>query len=245
MKGETVGRPTYDVVELSRDLIRFRTINPPGGERPCAEFLAELLHGFGFEISLRALSADRASVIATSPTAGRSAPLVFTGHIDVVPLGTRAWTRDPFGADLVDGRIHGRGSSDMKSGVAAFICAALNVAGESQAPDLKLVITAGEETGCAGASALVAGGDLGRAGAIVVAEPTANAVCVGHKGALWLNAVATGIAAHGSMPERGDNAIYKAARLINGLQSFTFDVAAHPTLGAPTLSDTGVLIAEA
>jgi succinyl-diaminopimelate desuccinylase len=234
--GDVVDRSTYDVVELTRELIRFETINPPGSERRCAEFVAELLHGFGFEVSLRELAADRASVIATSPGTSHAAPLVFTGHFDVVPLGTRAWTHDPFGADVIDGRIYGRGSSDMKSGVAAFLCAALKVVGESGIPNLKLVVTAGEETGCDGASALAAEGNLGRAAAIVVAEPTANAVCVGHKGALWLNAIATGVAAHGSMPERGDNAIYKAARVINGLQSFSFEGAVHPTLGAPTLS---------
>ena len=71
------------------------------------------------------------NLIATLPDGSSRAPLVFTGHIDVVPLGTRAWTHDPFAAQVVDGRLYGRGSSDMKSGVAAFVCAALRHASEA------------------------------------------------------------------------------------------------------------------
>jgi len=226
----------YDAVELTRQLIRFDTVNPPGQERRCAAFLAEILQGAGFEISLHELGPDRANLIATLPRASDGPPLVFTGHLDVVPLGTRRWARDPFGAETSDGRIHGRGSSDMKSGVAAFVCSALAVARDSDPPNVRLVITAGEETGCTGAMALAREADLGSAAAMVVGEPTGNAVCVGHKGALWLTAVTTGVTAHGSMPERGDNAIYKAARVIGRLESFAFEAAPHETLGPPTLS---------
>lgn len=225
-----------DPVELTRELIRFDTINPPGQEGRCAAFLAEILRGAGFDISLRELGPDRANLIATLPHASGEPALVFTGHLDVVPLGTRPWARDPFGAEVSEGRIHGRGSSDMKSGVAAFVCAAMAVARDSTPPNIRLIITAGEETGCAGAMALANEGDLGAAAAMVVGEPTGNAVCVGHKGALWLTAVTTGVTAHGSMPERGDNAVYKAARAIERLESFEFGAAAHEVLGRPTLS---------
>jgi succinyl-diaminopimelate desuccinylase len=228
---------TLDPVELTRELIAFDTVNPPGQEKRCAEFLSDILSRAGFETTLREFGHERANLIAKRRGAGDRAPFVFTGHIDVVPLGARAWTRDPFAAEIVDGRLYGRGSSDMKSGIAAFVCAALQHANDdAEAPNLTLIITSGEETGCVGASSLVAEGGLGTAGAIVVGEPTANAVCVGHKGALWLNAITTGITAHGSMPERGDNAIYKAARAIGRLESFAFDAASHPVLGSPTLS---------
>jgi len=231
-----VNRTIPDPVELTRQLIRFDTVNPPGRERSCMAFLAEILHGGGFEVALRELDVDRANLIAQIPAAKDAARLVFTGHVDVVPLGTRTWSRDPFAADCVDDRLYGRGSSDMKSGVAAFVCAALAVRDDPEPPAVTLVITAGEETGCDGALSLVKHGGLGRAEAIVVCEPTANAVCVGHKGALWLQATTSGITAHGSMPERGDNAIYKAARVIGRLESFVFDASPHPMLGRPTLS---------
>lgn len=228
---------TPDPVELTRELIAFDTVNPPGQEKRCARFLADILSRAGFDTTLREFGRDRANLIAKWRGAAEAPPLVFTGHIDVVPLGARAWTRDPFAAEIVDGRLYGRGSSDMKSGIAAFVCAALqHASGPVDMPTLTLIITSGEETGCVGASSLVAEGGLGTAGAIVVGEPTANAVCVGHKGALWLNAITTGVTAHGSMPDKGDNAISKAARVIGRLESFAFATEPHAVLGAPTLS---------
>ena len=226
-----------DPVALTQQLIRFDTVNPPGRERECAMHLADLLDAGGFEVRLVELAGDRrASLIARHGRPGSGKPLVFTGHIDVVPLGTRTWSRDPFGGEIGDGRIHGRGASDMKSGVAAFVAAAMDAAGRGDSPELVLVITAGEETGCEGAESIVAAGLQGEAGALVVCEPTANAPFVGHKGALWLKAVLSGITAHGSMPERGDNAVYKAARAVNRLSCFHFGTPAHPVLGAPTLN---------
>jgi succinyl-diaminopimelate desuccinylase len=176
---------------------------------------------------------------------GGRPPLAFTGHLDVVPLGSAAWQHAPFGGDIVDGRLYGRGSSDMKSGVAAIVCAAIAQAARLQklshdSPGLSLIFTAGEETGCEGAFAMARHPDaaalLGRAGALVVAEPTANAPLIGHKGALWLRASATGTTAHGSMPEQGDNAIYKIARAALALEGFAFETPAHPLMGAPTLN---------
>jgi succinyl-diaminopimelate desuccinylase len=168
-------------------------------------------------------------------------PICFTGHVDVVPLGSSKWAHDPFGAEIVDGKLYGRGSSDMKSGVAAFTIAAIAVANEiKDSAGLTLVITAGEETGCEGAFHLVGMEDvaeiLGQAGALVVAEPTGNEPLVGHKGALWLKASATGITAHGSMPENGDNAIYKIARAALQLENFDFGTPAHALMGQGTLN---------
>jgi succinyl-diaminopimelate desuccinylase len=99
-----------------------------------------------------------------------------------------------------------------------------------------LVITAGEETGCEGAFRLLHDGALGRAGAMVVAEPTANYPFVGHKGAFWLRARTRGVTAHGSMPEKGDNAVYKAARAVAKLEAFRFSNPAHPLMGQATLN---------
>ena len=99
------------------------------------------------------------------------------------------------------------------------------------------MITAGEETGCEGAAHLAAQGHaLGEASAIVVGEPTDNDPLVGHKGALWLKGVTEGVGAHGATPERGVNAVYKAARAISKLEQFGFNVRPHDLLGGPTLN---------
>jgi len=95
----------------------------------------------------------------------------------------------------------------MKSGVAAFGVA---LAGKlANTPGVVMYITAGEETDCTGAAAMARETSLPRVGALVVAEPTGNQPLVGHKGALWLEAVTTGVTAHGSMPEKGVNAVHK------------------------------------
>jgi succinyl-diaminopimelate desuccinylase len=99
------------------------------------------------------------------------------------------------------------------------------------------VLTAGEENGCEGARFLAERGLLPeRMGALVVGEPTANRPLVGHKGVLWLEIEFAGRTAHGSAPELGDNAVYKAARMIRRLESWTFAAKPHPVLGPPTLN---------
>jgi succinyl-diaminopimelate desuccinylase len=240
----------HDPVQLTRALLRFDTVNPPGREQPCVELLADLLTDAGFACRTHAFAPQRTSLVARlagSGSAGEGrAPLAFTGHVDVVPLGNAPWQHDPFGAVVVDGKLYGRGASDMKSGVAAFTTAALAAGarwrdeGRRGGPGISLIITAGEETGCEGAFAMAASPQarelLGTAGALVVAEPTANRPVLGHKGAFWLAAKTRGTTAHGSMPERGDNAIYKMARAALALERFEFDSPSHPLMGAPTLN---------
>ncbi len=230
-----------DAVALTQTLVRMNTVNPPGNEDPCCAALADLLSAAGFSCARYEFAPRRTSLVAKIGGRSDKAPLCFTGHVDVVPLGAAPWRYDPFAAEIVDGKLYGRGASDMKSGVAAFVAAALDLAaGLKEGPGLVLIVTAGEETGCEGAFDLArrhqVGRILGSAGAIVVAEPTANYPLVGHKGAFWLKARTTGVTAHGSMPERGDNAIYKAARAVSALERFEFEAAPHPLMGRATLN---------
>jgi succinyl-diaminopimelate desuccinylase len=232
---------TPDAIALTRALVRMNTINPPGNEDQCTAHLGALLEGAGFRCATYEFAPRRTSLIARIGGSAGKAPLCFTGHVDVVPLGAAAWSRDPFAAEIADGKLHGRGSSDMKSGVAAFVTAAIEQAPHlASGPGLTLVITAGEETGCEGAFHLAALHEveriLGAAGALVVAEPTSNYPLVGHKGAFWLTAKTKGTTAHGSMPERGDNAVYKAARAVSALARFDFGVAPDALMGPATLN---------
>lgn len=225
-------------VELTQDLVRFNTINPPGAERACAERLASLLEGTGFAVELIPFGEGRAQLVARIGGMPGKLPLGFTGHLDTVPLGARPWSVDALAAEIADGKLYGRGSSDMKSGVAAFVTACMALADKlTGTPGVVLIITAGEETGCSGAEALTKGTtQLPHIGALVVAEPTGNRPLVGHKGALWLEATTIGVTAHGSMPEKGVNAVYKAARAVTALQDFDFNIARHDVLGGPTLN---------
>lgn len=222
---------------LTRELLAFNTINPPGMERACARHLGALLEGAGFRVEYHEFAETRTSLIATLGGNDERAPICFTGHIDTVPLGAARWTRDAFAGETDGDRLYGRGSTDMKSGIAAFVAAAVELAPHlERSPGLTLVITAGEEVGCEGARFLADRKLLGRAGAIVVAEPTANYPYVGHKGLAWFEVETRGVTAHGSMPEVGDNAIVKMAKVIGDLEHFHFPVESHPVMGKPTLN---------
>ena len=229
-----------DLIQLTRDLIRFETINPPGNETPCAQYIGGILEQAGFRIAYYPLDGNesRANLVARIGGVGTRKPLCLSGHTDVVPLGAAPWTVSPFAGEIADGKIFGRGSTDMKGGVAAIVAAAVDLAPHLDGtPGLMLVITASEETGCQGANFLVAqDGALGEAGALLVAEPTANRPLNGHKGVLRVEGRATGITAHGSMPEQGDNAVYKAARVVGKLERLRLEEGRTLKGGLPTLN---------
>jgi len=226
-----------DPIALSRELVAFNTINPPGQEMNCIRHLERILADAGLETSVHAFAPDRANLVARIGGKGNKPPLCFTGHVDTVPLGNAAWSVDPFAGEIIDGKLYGRGTTDMKCGVAAFVAAICGMADQLRdTGGVMMAITAGEEIGCEGAFELARANVLGQAGALVVAEPTSNVAVVGHKGALWLKLICKGVTAHGSMPHLGVNAAYKAARAITLLEQFQFNVAPHPHLGSPTLN---------
>jgi succinyl-diaminopimelate desuccinylase len=226
-----------DAVALTRELLRFDTINPPGQERECARHAGALLEGWGYRVDYHEYAERRTSVVARAGGSDEKPPLCLTGHIDTVALGAAAWTRDPFAGETDGDRLYGRGSSDMKAGVAAILLAARNLAKKlSGTPGVVIVLTAAEEGGCIGSQHLARTQLLGRAGAMVVGEPTSNAPLVGHKGSLKFHAKFRGVSAHGSMPELGVNAIYKAAKAVSRLEGFDFGVKPHPVMGGPTMN---------
>ena len=110
-------------VELLQALIRFDTSNPPGNERACIEFVGGLLERAGIEHRYLALEDDRPNLVARVAGRGEAPPLLLYGHVDVVPADPREWRHPPFGGDLVDGEVWGRGALDMKGGVAMLVSA--------------------------------------------------------------------------------------------------------------------------
>ena len=226
-----------DAIALTRTLLQFDTINPPGRERDCARHAGAMLQEWGFKVDYHEYADARTSVIARAGGNDRKAPLCLTGHLDVVPLGTRKWKHDPFNGETDGDKLFGRGSSDMKAGVAAILLAARATAKSlAGTPGIVVVLTAAEEGGCLGSKMLAETQMLGKAGAIVVGEPTSNYPFVGHKGSLKFHATFRGVSAHGSMPELGENAVYKAARAVAKLESFDFKAKKHPVMGSPTLN---------
>jgi succinyl-diaminopimelate desuccinylase len=226
-----------DAVSLTKSLLQFDTINPPGQERDCALHSAALLEEWGFRVEKHEYAAGRTSIVARAGADTKKGPLCLTGHLDTVALGSRKWTKDPFSGETDGDRLYGRGSSDMKAGVAAILLAARSFSRKLQdSAGVVIVLTAAEENGCLGSLELSKTALLGNAGAMIVGEPTANYPYVGHKGSIKFHASFKGVSAHGSMPHLGENAIYKAARAVSALERFDFRATPHAVMGSPTMN---------
>ncbi|MBB3049290.1 succinyl-diaminopimelate desuccinylase [Prauserella isguenensis] len=225
-----------DVLSLTRELVAVDTIDHD--ENHALAVVAPHLEDAGFDVRTVEHEPGRGTLIAEWHADATAPPLCLSGHVDTVPLGGADWSRDPFRAEPDGDRLYGRGTTDMKGGVAAIVCAAVGVATSTRAPraGLRLVLTAAEETGSHGARGALDALRGRPSGPLLIAEPTSNAVFHGHKGALWLSARAEGVTAHGSMPHLGDNAVYKLARAVGTFEGFAFTEQAHPAMGAPTLN---------
>jgi succinyl-diaminopimelate desuccinylase len=228
----TIDALTDEAVAFTADLIRMPTVNPPGElYQECARFIGGTLAKFDFEVEYHAAEGrpehtpahPRVNVVGTKR--GRSLrPLVhLNGHFDVVPAGA-GWTVDPFGGDVRDGRIWGRGSCDMKAGIAAAIFAgeAIRRAGVELNGSVEVSGTVDEESGgFAGVAWLAHHGRLSaaRTDYAIIPEPLyVDRICIGHRGVYWFEVLTKGRIAHGSMPFHGVSAIEHMGMLLDRIR---------------------------
>ena len=225
-------------VHLLAECVKLATVNPPGNEKVAADWLAELLTQMGWAPTVADLGKNRANVVAILKGTGEKPALVYNGHLDVVPVGDTPWTYDPFAGISANGRLYGRGTSDMKGGLVAMVMAvdALKQAGVRLKGDLIVCGVADEETGALGAKAWVQAGGLQGVGAIVIGEPTDLDVYVAEKGACWVEVTTYGKTAHGSMPDLGINAVMHMVTALNALVRLSLPFQPHPLFDRPTLS---------
>lgn len=220
-------------------LIQTDTCNPPGNETKLAAELLAFLQEHGIAGEIFEAGEGRGNLEAMFPGSG-TRTLMFCGHLDTVGAWTpEAGVYPPHGAVLADGRMYGRGTSDMKSGLAAMLLAAvsLHLEGVKLGGDLLFLATAGEEVDSCGASLYAARPDRRKPDGLVIAEPTGSRVAVGHKGALWLRITLHGRSAHGSMPQLGLNAVEGMMEIIAFLRRHSLQwQAADPVLGSGSLS---------
>ena len=227
-----------ELVKLTSESLRVNTVNPPGNERPLAEFFAGKMGKLGLEVRICPIRESRANVVGILRGKGKGPALLYNGHLDTVPPGDVKWDYDPFSGEIVGDKIYGRGAADMKSGLAAMIMAAgaLKKSGIELEGDLIIAGTAGEETDSIGAKELLKEKEMSRVGAILIGEPSDNELYIAEKGALWLNVKALGKTAHGSMPEMGINAILHMKQFMEELCSYKFEYQEHELLGCPTMN---------
>jgi succinyl-diaminopimelate desuccinylase len=226
-----IDRAVDEIVQLTVDLVRIPTVNPPGDEyETCARFLGADLKRRGYDVEY--IAADgrpehtprhpRLNVVGTRR--GGPGPVVhLNGHIDVVPPGG-GWTEDPFGGRVHDGKIFGRGVCDMKAGIAAAVMAAeaIERAGVRLPGTIEISGTVDEESGgFAGVAHLAEIGRIkkGRTDYVIIPEPLdVDRICIGHRGVYWFEVTAHGRIGHGSMPFLGISAIDGMGRLLEAIR---------------------------
>lgn len=232
-----------DGIDLLRRMVRIDSRNPslvPGapGELALAAFVRDVLTSWGLDARLQEAAPGRPNVIATLRGTGGGRSLMFNGHLDVV--GVDGMTHAPFDAEERDGRVFGRGASDMKGGVAAMCAAAARLRGTLKG-DLVITAVVDEEWQSIGTNALIAAGI--RADAAVVTEPTRLGLMPAHKGFAWLQATVLGRAAHGSRWDIGIDAIRHAGLLLSELDRVDREELPrrrHELLGRPSLHASSI-----
>lgn len=217
-----------ETTELLQRLIQFDTVNPPGNERVCQEYLAAHLTAAGFEVELLGAEEERPNLVARLRGEEEGPTLCLLGHVDTVLANPEEWQHDPWSGALADGFLWGRGALDMKSQVAAEVAAAVSLAREGWRPkkgDLLVVSVVDEETGGAlGAQWLTQNHPdkvrcdylLNEGGGEVFEYRGRRryGVCTAEKGVFRFTITTEGVAGHASQPKMGDNALLKLAPLL-------------------------------
>jgi succinyl-diaminopimelate desuccinylase len=212
---------TDELVALTRDLVRIPSVVRPGDPTATEAAVASHVEGWmrsqRFDVEVQQVAPGRPNVLGAIGEAAAGPTLLLEGHTDVVTEGDpSAWTHPPFAAELVDGKIYGRGAADMKSGLAAAMIAAAAIKRSGAPLAGRLVVGAlvDEEGDMIGAKHLCAT-PIGRAlSAAIVCEPEDNELCLEQRGVVWARVTARGRMAHGAMPEAGANPIAALAALV-------------------------------
>ncbi len=220
-----------ELIDLLTDLVSIDSVNPdlvPGsaGEAAMAEFIAEWGRQNGLETHVQEAAAGRPNTVLIARGSGGGKSLMLNAHTDVVGVsGMDA----PFAPKIADGRMYGRGAYDMKSGLAACMLALKAAQNMALRGDVIVSAVADEEYGSIGTEALLAEWERWPADAVLIAEPTELAISIAHRGFVWLEFEVTGVAAHGSRPQLGVDAIVKMGKALLALDALDQKLRAHPT----------------
>jgi acetylornithine deacetylase len=228
----TLPHSPAEVENLVGDLVSIDSVNPalvPGGagEAEIAGFISGWAEAAGLDVEVMEPVPGRASVVATAAGTGGGRSLMLNAHVDTVGVAGMAAPHEP---RVEDGRLHGRGSYDMKGGLAACMLAAAAAAREPLAGDVILTAVSDEEHSSIGVQSVL---ERVRADACVVTEPTELRVCVAHKGFAWWRITARGRAAHGSRPDLGSDAIARMGQALGALTELDrgLESRVHPLVG--------------
>ena len=226
-------------IDLLRQLVAHNTVNDPGNEEPLAHYIVSELEPLGFTTQLVPCGPNRSSVVAFKGNpAGRK--LMFNGHLDVVPV-SQNWATDPFVLTQEGDRLYGRGTADMKGGIASMIAAARKAIKEGvdfSHGQLILTFVADEEIYNKGTHSVLAMPEVRAADFAVIGEPTELEICVGHRGTVREVIRVNGTPCHSSKPAEGVNAISQMSHVIQAIDAHheVLKAVKHPILPSPSIA---------
>ena len=218
-----------ELADLLADLVAIDSVNPDlvsggAGEAQIADFIAAWGRAADLEVHVQEAAPGRPNVILIARGSGGGRSLMLNAHTDTVGA---AGMDDPFGARIQGGRMFGRGAYDMKSGLAAIMLSLKAAQGLSLSGDVIVSAVVDEEYGSIGTEALLADWERWRADAVVIAEPTELAISIAHRGFVWADIEVFGVAAHGSRPHLGVDAIVKMGKVLRALDEHDRQLRAH------------------
>lgn len=246
---EIYERDKAEVIRLTRQLVRipsvYRPGKPFGNEERAARFVYNYLENIGLDVCLEEVLPGRPNVIGILDSGRPGKTLLFEGHTDVVTEGDKAsWTYDPFGAQIVDGKMYGRGTNDTKGNLACAITAVQSLIRnqETFSGKIMLCIPCDEEGMMSGIKHFIQRGWAKSVDGAIICEPQANQICDTQKGAMRVMIRTHGKMAHGAMPLEGVNPIVHMAKIICELERLEKQekerFGKHPQLGWPSLTPT-------
>jgi len=207
-------------ISILDEMVKIKTENPPGNEEALCLYIEEKCRSLGLETKLISFQDKRPSLVAKFSQGHKHRSLLLNGHTDTVGIGEReAWSMDPYGCAIKDGKFFGRGTCDMKGGLASKLVAIETIINNGFDPmsDLIFSAVADEEDLGRGTMALTSSGALKGTSFAIFGEPTNMDIVTAHRGSLWLEVSARGVAAHGSMPVIGANSIVATSAFVDQL----------------------------
>lgn len=225
-----------DEVRLTQRMVQIESGNPGAYEGAMADFVCSWLRrNTCAQVFREPVYPGRDNVVAVLRGASQAHDLTYICHMDTMPAG-EGWSRPPFGAEIIDGRLYGRGSCDMKAGLAAAMIAFRNLSrlGKTLKYDFQLIATVDEENAMTGAEQAVRSGHVNADSYVLDAEPTDSRIQVAHKGKTWFELTTRGKTCHASMPQRGCDAIAAMAEIITRINRKLAELPVHPEMGSCT-----------
>ena len=230
----------FDAMELTMKLVRIDSTDPGACEGEIGTFIFQYLKDLGVPVIKKEVIPGRFNIMAKVEGEEDAPALVYICHMDTVTTG-EGWTVSPFGAEVIRGRIYGRGACDMKSGLACALSAFTSMAlkarnGKKPGRSLVFIGTVDEEDFMRGAEAAIADGWVSKDSWVLDTEPTNGQIEVAHKGRTWFEITVNGITAHASTPWKGADAIAAMAEIIAAIRRRIAACPVHPDLGASTVT---------